>query len=160
MERRNIYAIYENGKLIDQGLSTDIAYRYHVSVKGLSAYARRKYKLLGMYDVVMIGKEGSKIDEQKIKEEEIKIEKEKEETVKEKIFNYLYKHLDKYGNTVLNEEDDPFQYLPELEERMGKEIWTRRVIEKDDPFNYEADEFNEGKFKRGRIKYFYVLEVK
>jgi hypothetical protein len=149
MPRNNIYYVYDQGVLIDKGTSEELAYKYHVSKRGIPNYANRGYKLLGLYDIRLSGLH--KAFEKK--------EKPKPMSAYEKTLDYLYRHLVKYGNTVLNEEDDPLHYIPMLEEELKKKIYTRRVAEKLDPFNYEADEFNEGKFKRGKTKYFYVLEA-
>ena len=140
---KNIYGVYENGVLIAKGGSEYIAEKFGVSERGVPNYPRRNNKLLGIYEVKIIekirtkGKTPMKIDR----------------------MDYLYRHLAEYGNTVLNEEDDPFKYIPALEEKLGKRIWTRKIADKDDPWNYEPDMSKPGKFKRGVVKYYYVLET-
>lgn len=149
MPRNNIYYVYDQGVLIDKGTSEELAYKYHVSKRGIPNYAKRGYKLLGLYDIKLSGLH--KALEKK--------EKPKIMTSYEKTLDYLYRHLKEYGNTVLNEKDDPFQYLQKLEKMLGEKIIARKVYDKDDFWNYQEDLSKPGRYKQGRISYFFVLEV-
>jgi hypothetical protein len=42
---------------------------------------------------------------------------------------------------------------------LGQKITARRVVDKDDFWNYEPDMSQKGRYKRGRINYFFVLEI-
>ena len=150
MPRNNIYYVYDHDVLIDEGTSGELANKYHISKMNFANYVKRGNKLYGLYDIRLSGLQ--KGTEKKEKPKPIM-------SAYEKTLNYLYRHLAKYGNTVLNEKDDPFQYIPELEKMLGEKVSTRRALEKDDFWNYQEDMSQPGKYKRGRANYFYVLEV-
>jgi predicted DNA-binding protein YlxM (UPF0122 family) len=151
MVRYNLYYIYDNDVLVDEGTSQQIAEKYHISKDGVPNYVRRGHKLLGKYDIRLSGLTVE------VEEKEKPIPKPM--TAYEKTLDYLYRHLAEYGNTVLNEKDDPFQYLPKLEDMLGEKIIARKVYDKDDFWNYEPDMSQKGRYKQGRISCFFVLEV-
>lgn len=151
MVRYNLYYIYDNDVLVDEGTSQQIAEKYHISKDGVPNYVRRGHKLLGKYDIRLSGLTvGTEEKHQPIP---------KPMTACEKTLDYLYRHLAEYGNTVLNEKDDPFQYLPKLEDMLGEKIIARKVYDKDDFWNYQEDLSKPGRYKQGRISYFFVLEI-
>lgn len=144
------YGLYENGKEILRGNNYDIVRVVRIQPQLVCKYAESGEIVKCRYTIKFIG----------IKEKEYfynRLGGIIEEEDKDKTLDYLYRHLAKYGNTCLNEK--PTEYIPKLEKMLGEKICYRKRYDVDDPWNYEAVLSQPGKFKRGRKKAYYILEV-
>lgn len=144
--KRNVYGLYLNGELVKEGIGRDLCKEFKLKPNNLFDCARRGTKV-GEYTVKII----KVIDQREVYN---KLKKKEEYDW----FDYLYRHLKEYGNTVIN--DYPGEYLEGLEKKLGGKILVHQKSDVDDPFNYEPELSKPGKFKRGRRKPYYLLEVK
>lgn len=141
--KRNKYGIFLNGELIKEGFCYEISRYLHIHPNIMRNYAHDG-KPLGDYLVKIT----EVIDQKYVKKEPKK---------DFDALDYLYRHLKEYGNTVLN--DDPSEYLEELEERLNGTIFVRKAEDVDDMFNYEAS-VSEKPHRHGRRRNYYILEIK
>lgn len=142
-DRRNYYGLYKDGELIAEGFCREIGKIVNAKPQALNIYAQTG-KELGGYKVkvLMVVKYYDTIRHEK------------------KEFNtldYLYRHLKEYGNTVIN--DDPSQFIEELERRLNGKIKVTEKQDIDDLFNYEVSTA-EAKRHHGRRRNYFILEIK
>lgn len=138
--QKNVYEVYEDGNLFEKGTGAYIAERMHISVKTIKTCLERGSKIRGLYEIKKVG-----------------FVSQKHEITNEQVKDYLYRHLSEYGNTCLN--DDPEPYLSELEEMLKRKIKVRIAVDKGDPYNFEPEMGEPHKYKRGKITYYYILEI-
>lgn len=149
---RNWYQIYEDGEMIFEGTTRDVAERFNIGKTTIYEYAKphRHTRLLKKYIVVKAGNVVSPTTHKK----KPKVEKKKEKKEKESPYQYAYVHLLNDGNTICSEQDidKMTRYLHE------KGIYfTKRAVSKGK--DYYAD-FNEPHKSKKQKGVFYVLERK
>ena len=141
-----IYAVYEGDKEVMKGNLNELAVNLHLQPQQITKSANEGILAKDRYRI--------KLCETQDKTYTYHYEKKKDNS---KVFDYLFRHLEEYGNTCLN--DDPSPYLPKLEQYFGK-IAVRELIDKDDPYNFEMSmERGAKKYRRGRENKYYILEV-
>lgn len=145
------YALFEGNKEVLRGNNYDIVRVVRIQPQLVCKYAETGEIVKDRYIIKYIG----------IKEKEYfynRLGGIIEDDSKDKIYDYLYRHLAEYGNTVLS--TDPAEYLPKLEEQLNEKICVRTRVDKDDPYNFELN-IEEGvrKYRRGRKHHYYILEV-
>ena len=142
---RQLYAVYENDKVVLQGDHNEVAELCQIKSRAISNYVRWNILVNGKYIIKNLGSNYRSVRKPKTKS-------------KEQIFSYLYRHLAEYGNTCLN--DDPKEYLPRLEELLNEKICVRTCYDMDDPYNFELNqEQGVTEYRRGRKNKYYILEV-
>lgn len=139
---KNIYGIFEDEKMIAEGTGINLAIQFEVSETTINHYAHTGNVFLEKYKIRIIRTVRHSPPTKQFEFNE---------------FDYLYRHLREYGNTVLNHIPE---CLEELESIFHDTINIRRCEDVDDPFNYEPDTFDPKKFTRGRRTPFYILELK
>ena len=136
----NIYEVYDGEKLIERGTGKYIAERFNISRNSIEPSISKKNKIHGIYENKKVG-----------------FVSQKYERTNKQIIDYLYRHLSEYGNTCLN--DNPEPYLKRLEEMLNRKIKVRTAWDKGDPYNFEPEMGEPHKYKRGKITYYYILEL-
>jgi len=141
---RKIYAVYENDQLVLKGDHNEVAALCQIKSRAIANYVRWNILVNGRYHIKNI-------------EGEYRYVRKPKGMSEEQILDYLYRHLAEYGNTCLN--DNPTPYIPRLQEILGRKITFRECEDVDDPWNYEVELSQTGRWKRGRINTYFVLEV-
>lgn len=140
---RNYYGLYKDGELIAEGFCREIGKIVNAKPQALNIYAQTG-KELGGYKVKVL----------RVVKYYDTIRHEKKEF---NTLDYLYRHLKEYGNTVIN--DDPSQFIEELERRLNGTIFVSQREDVDDMFNYEASVSAQA-HQHGRRRPYYILEIK
>ena len=145
-----MYAVYEGDKEVMRGNLNELAVSLHLQPQQVKMYSELGTLAKDKYIIRYLGTIDKTYYYEVKKKDYSKIEN-------SKVFDYLYRHLEEYGNTCLN--DDPSPYLPKLEEYFGK-IAVRERFDKDDPYNFELKiEKGIKEYRRGRMNKYYILEV-
>jgi len=141
-----IYEVYENDKRVLIGDHNDVANLCRIKSRAIANYVRWNILIDGKYLIKNLNGDNKPY------------QKKSKEVSDEKIIDYLYRHLYEFGNTTLG--NDPHKYLPKLEEMLNEKICVRECDDIDDPWNYEAS-YEQGvtRFRKGRVRKYYILEV-
>ena len=143
MKKRNIYEIYEGDELVCKGGCDVVSKFLGIVPRSLSASARHGTLVNKKYRIVVIRQEPiGRTPKPKTEKDEL---------------DYLYRHLAEFGNTCSGK--NPNEYIPKLEEMLNEKIGVTQRWDVDDPWNYEAILSKPGKFKQGRRKPYYILEI-
>ncbi len=145
---RIIYGVFEGDKLIFEGNSKEVCYKYSITDKSLRFYVSRKAILHKKYIIKAIRREKYKY---------FYNNQNKDTETEDETLSRLLVHLKEYGNTVNN--SDPTKYIPYLEEKLGEKICFTKRTQTIQPMNMEATELIMKPRKKSKKDTYYVLEV-
>lgn len=149
---RNWYQIWENGEMIFEGTTKEIAEKFDVGQTTIYEYAKpeKKARMKRRYVVVKAGEVVKPIAYKK----KIEVAKKKPVKEKESPYQYAYVHLLNDGNTICAEQD--LEKMTKYLHEKGV-YFTKRAVPKGKEYYADYNEPHKSKKQKG---VFYVLERK
>lgn len=150
--RAKKYAVYDNGEKVLEGNNYDVVHFIGLRPQQVTKYANEGTLVKDKYTIKIIGEENVWYFYKMRMENKEQVTTKKERDV----FDYLYRHLKEYGNTVLK--TDPSKYIPKLEEVLNEKILVTEKYDKADPYNFKMDN-GVRVYRQNRRSKYYILEV-